>query len=71
MLFLTMFIILVSQLEDRVRKVEAERQSLLQRLTDTKCQLTMCKSRCEEMSVSMKMKVDREEHERLTMEYKT
>ena len=54
-----------------MRKVDAERQSVLERLTDAKCQLTMYQSRCQELSASLAQKVDRDEHDRTVMEYKT
>ena len=61
----------MTQLEDKMRKVDAERQSVLERLTDAKCQLTMYQSRCQELSASLAQKVDRDEHDRTVMEYKT
>lgn len=59
-----------SQLEDKAKKVEVERQIVSEKLTDTKCQLELYKSKCEQLSASLALKVDREEHNRALMEYR-
>ncbi|XP_067932373.1 centrosomal protein of 89 kDa-like isoform X2 [Watersipora subatra] len=61
----------LSELEDKMVKVNAERQSVLERLTDAKCQLAMYQSRSQELAASLSVKVDKEEHDRVVLDYKT
>lgn len=60
----------MTELEEKLRKVEAERQLVVDRLTESRCQLSLSQSKCQELTASGALKVDREEYDRVVSEYK-
>lgn len=61
---------LVINLEEKLRKLEAERFSLAEQLTNSKYEMQVVKSRYDELKSNSMSKIDQEDHERIVIDFK-
>lgn len=63
--------LLVEQYEEKVRRLEAERHAVSEQLTDAKYELQVTKAQYEDLKHTSRQKVDQEEYNRVTIDFKT
>lgn len=65
------YALVVVEYEHRVKRLEAERHSAVEEVADAKYEVQVTKSHYDELKSTSRLKVDKEEYDRMTIDFKT